>query len=303
MKIVYGFIKDHTEHTEGLHSTTLVCQVLGVSRSAYYAYRQGLTYVLSSVKQVQSERVTSVFKTHLSRYGSRRIVAELQEQGLAIGRFAVRHRMKEQNLKAIQPRSFVPKTTQTNPLLRRSENLLLNIPPPTQINRVYVGDITYIAMSDGSFIYLATWMDLCSRYIVGWALKTHMEASLIFEALKKAFYKRQPPKGIIIHSDGGGQYMDTEFRIWLSDNDAEQSMTRKDNHYDNAHAESLFSRFKAELMQKGAFDSFDDALTAIFEYIEMYYNPIRRHSALGYLSPKNYEKKMCLIQDSISNFE
>jgi putative transposase len=285
-----------------LYSITVVCQVLGVSRSAYYAYRQGLTYVLSDAKQVQSDRVKIVFKTHFSRYGSRRIVAELRDEGLTIGRFAVRHRMKEQSLKAIQPRSFVPKTTQTNPLLRRSENLLLNIPPPTLINRVYVGDITYIPMSDGSFIYLATWMDLCSRYIVGWALKTHMEASLIFEALKKAFFKRQPPKGIIIHSDGGGQYMDTEFRIWLSDHEAEQSMTRKDNHYDNAHAESLFSRFKAELMQKGAFDCFDDALTATFEYIEIYYNPIRRHSALNYLSPKNYEQQLQLIQKSVTNF-
>jgi putative transposase len=84
--------------------------------------------------------------------------------------------------------------------------------------------------------------------------------------------------------------MDIEFRIWLSDNKAEQSMTRKDNHYDNAHAESLFSRFKAELMQQGTFDSFDDAQTAIFEYIELYYNPIRRHSALGYLSPKKFEQ-------------
>ena len=217
-------------------------------------------------------------------------MAELQDKGFKVGRFMVRSRMQEQGLKAIQPRSFVPKTTQTNPLLLRSENLLLDLLPPNQVDRVYVGDITYIAMADGSFTYLATWMDLYSRYIVAWALKTHMEASLVFEALKKAFAKRQPPKGIIIHSDGGGQYMDTEFRIWLSDNHAQQSMTRKDNHYDNAFAESLFSRFKAELMQGGVFDAFDDAHTAIFEYIELYYNPIRRHSALGYLSPKKFEQ-------------
>lgn len=287
----------------GVYPVKVVCQVLGVNRSAYYAYCQGLSHVLSKSKSLISEQVKAIFNKHLSRYGSRRIVAELRDEGFQVGRFVVRHRMKEQDLKAIQPRSFVPKTTQTDPLLRRSENLLLDLPPPKQKDRVYVGDITYIPMADGSFTYLATWMDLYSRYIVGWALKTHMQASLVFEALKKAFHKRQPPKGIMIHSDGGGQYMDIEFRIWLNDYPAEQSMTRKDNHYDNAHAESLFSRFKAELMQQGRFDSLDDANTAIFEYIEIYYNRIRRHSALGYLSPKNFEKKMCSIQNSDTTFE
>jgi putative transposase len=269
-----------------------VCEVLGVSRSGYYAYVGGQSHVLNGAKAEQAVQVKMVFATHLRRYGSRRIVAELRDQGFKVGRFAVRHRMAEQDLKAIQPRSFVPKTTQTDPLKRRSENLLLNLPPPTQPDRVYIGDITYIPMANGTFTYLATWTDLYSRYIVGWSYKTHMQASLVFDALKQAFHKRQPPKGIIIHSDGGGQYMDTEFRLWLNDYPASQSMTRKDNHYDNAHAESLFSRFKAELMQQGLFVDFDDAQTAIFEYIEIYYNRIRRHSALGYLSPENFERKV-----------
>jgi putative transposase len=271
--VVYSFIRDHTE---GLFPTNVVCSVLGVSRSAYYAFRQGKSHVLSTSKAKVSAVVRRIFKEHLSRYGARRIVAEMQEDGYKVDLYVVRQRMKEQGLRAIQPRSFVPKTTQTDPLLRRSDNLLLDLPSPKQINKVYVGDITYIPMSDGSFIYLATWMDLFSRYIVGWALKTHMEGSLIFEALKKAFAKRQPPKGIIIHSDGGGQYMATDFRIWLNEQEALQSMTRKDNHYDNSFAESLFSRFKAELMQQGNFDSLDDAQTAIFEYIEVYYNRKRR---------------------------
>lgn len=279
------------DYTEGVYPIQVVCEVLGVSRSAYYAYRQGLTHVLSSTKQATCAAVKNVFDTHLRRYGSRRIVAELREQGLMVGRFVVRHRLKEQNLKAIQPRSFVPKTTQTDPSKRRSYNLLLDLAPVLHVNKVYIGDITYIPMSDGTFNYLATWTDFYSRYIVGWAFDKNMEAALVFESLKKAFAKRQPPKGIIIHSDGGGQYMDAEFRKWLADNDALQSMTRVDNHYDNAHAESLFSRFKAELMQNGTFDTFDDAKTAIFEYIEIYYNRIRRHSALGYISPLNFEKK------------
>jgi putative transposase len=286
--VVYSFIRDHTE---GLFPTNVVCSVLGISRSAYYDYRQGKSHVLSTSKAEVSKVVGRIFKEHLSRYGARRIVAEMQEEGYKVGLYVVRQRMKEQGLRAIQPRSFVPKTTQTDPLLRRSDNLLLDLPPIEQINEVFVGDITYIQMKDGSFIYLATWMDLCSRYIVGWALKTHMEGSLIFEALKKAFAKRQPPKGIIIHSDGGGQYMATDFRIWLNEQEALQSMTRRDNHYDNAFAESLFSRFKAELIQRGTFDAFDDAQTAIFEFIEIYYNRKRRHSSLNYLSPENFEKR------------
>lgn len=123
-----------------------------MSRSAYYAYKQGLTYVLSDSKDLVSEEVSWVFKVHLNRYGSRRIVAEMRDQGFTVGRFMVRQRLKEQGLKAIQPRSFVPKTTQTDPLLRRSENLLLDLSPPQHINKVYVGDITYIPMADGTFI-------------------------------------------------------------------------------------------------------------------------------------------------------
>ena len=279
-------------YTEGVHPTGLVCSILGISRSAYYAYCQGESHELSSSKAAISKAVKEVFDTHLRRYGSRRIVAELRENGLKVGRYAVRHRLKEQGLKAIQPRSFVPKTTQTDPSKIRSNNLLLDLEPISGINQVYISDITYIPMTNGGFIYLATWTDLFSRYIVGWALDKNMEAPLVFEPLKKAFAKRQPPNGIIIHSDGGGQYMDAVFRKWLGDNNALQSMTRKDNHYDNAHAESLFSRFKAELMQNGSFDTFGDAKTAIFEYIEVYYNRVRRHSALGYLSPLNFEKKL-----------
>lgn len=282
-------------HIEGCYPLTLACDLLNVSRSAYYAYRQGKSHILSPSKQMLSNEIKTIFDTHLRRYGTRRIAAELRDKGFIVGRFAVGTQMRLQNLKAIQPRSFVPKTTQTNPLLRRSDNLLLESSPPTRVNEVYFGDITYISMSDGSFTYLATWTDLYSRYIAGWEIKEHMRASLVFDALKKAFIKRKPPDGIIIHSDGGGQYMDTEFRIWLDTNKARQSMTRVDNHYDNAHAESLFSRIKAELIQTGVFDSLADARTAIFEYIETYYNRKRRHSALGYLSPENFEKKSAIL--------
>lgn len=268
-----------------------LCKVLGVSRSAYYAWRSGQSYRLKDSKAEISQRVKSVFEEHLGRYGSRRIQAELKDQGLSVGRYQIRNRLKEQGLKAIQPRSFVPKTTQTNPNLCRSPNLLLDMEPVSQINQVWVGDITYIPLINSGWCYLATWMDLYSRLIVGWNLRSSMQAQLVIQSLQKALNWRRPPPGLIVHSDGGGQYMDAEFRALIGKR-YRQSMTRVDNHYDNAHAESLFSRFKAELVQKGAFISLQDAHTAIFEYIEVYYNRKRRHSAIDYFSPANFEQQL-----------
>lgn len=268
-----------------------LCRVLGVSRSAYYAWRSGQSYRLKDSKVEISQRVKSVFEEHLGRYGSRRIQAELKDQGLSVGRYQIRNRLKEQGLKAIQPRSFVPKTTQTNPNLCRSPNLLLDMEPVSQINQVWVGDITYIPLINSGWCYLATWMDLYSRLIVGWNLRSSMQAQLVIQSLQKALNWRRPPPGLIVHSDGGGQYMDAEFRALIGKR-YRQSMTRVDNHYDNAHAEALFSRFKAELVQKGAFISLQDAHTAIFEYIEVYYNRKRRHSAIDYFSPANFERQL-----------
>lgn len=162
------------------------------------------------------------------------------------------------------------KTTNSNHNLGRSPNLLLDRPPPITPNEVFIGDITYIALTDGSFLYLATWLDSFSHKIVGWDLADNMRSSLIMNALNKAIDRRSLPEGLIVHSDGGGQYASEDFRSLLKKHEFCQSMTRKDNHYDNAMGESLFSRFKAELMQKGAFLNFDDAYTEIFEYIEVY---------------------------------
>ena len=197
--------------------------------------------------------------------------------------------MQEQGLKAIQPRSFVPKTTQTNPNLLRSPNLLLEMDKVDVVNKIWVGDITYLAMADGSWAYLATWMDLFSRMIVGWRFGTSLDVTLVMDSFKKAILRRNPAPGLIVHSDGGGQYMSKEFRHLLSTYGFAQSMTRVDNHYDNAFAESLFSRFKAELTEEFPFESHQNARSIIFEYIEIYYNRVRKHSSLGYMSPEVFE--------------
>lgn len=134
-------------------------------------------------------------------------------------------------------------------------------------------------------------MDLFSRYIVGWKLDSHMEESLVSESLHMAIYKRKPPSGLIVHSDRGGQYASHSFRALLNQHQALQSMSEADNPYDNAFAESFFSRFKAELLQRGAFQSKQDATTEVFDFIERYYNTKRLHSSIGYSTPMEFEKQ------------
>lgn len=274
-----------------------LCRILKLSRSSYYVWQEGKTYLLKDKKARIGQKVKMVFNENKQRYGSRRIEAELKESGIEAGRYQIRTRMKEQGLKAIQPKSFVPKTTQTNPNLKRSPNLLLKMDKVNQINTVWVGDITYLPMADGSWAYLATWMDLFSRLIVGWKISVSLDASLVIQSFEKAMMRRNPKQGLVVHSDGGGQYMDLDFRKILSDNKFCQSMTRIDNHYDNAAAESLFSRFKAELVRNTPFENLNKTHTEIFEYIEVYYNRKRRHSSLKYKSPENFELHLnCNLQ-------
>jgi transposase InsO family protein len=273
---------------EGEFATDLLCEALCLSRAGYYRYRQGSTF---KENEEQAQQVKKVFSDHKRRYGSRRIVAELKAQGKAIGRWCVRKQMKKLALQAIQPRRFVPKTTDSAHGKRNSPNLLLNqlgerLFRASAPNQVWYSDITYLPMQGGGFTYLCLWTDLFSRKIVGWQIEETMEEQLVIRALEKAFRGRQPPKGLILHSDRGGQYVSGALRKLMKDRHSRQSMSRADNCYDNAVGESLFSRFKAELMQKGTFLSLEDARTEIFEYIEIYYNRVRRHSSLGYQSPE-----------------
>jgi len=266
-----------------------LCTVLGVSRSAYYGWLSACGAV-DKREEEREQLVLQVFGEHRRRYGVRRLVAELKAQGIEIGAYKVRLVLRKHGLKAIQPRSFVPRTTDSRHPYPISPNLLLESPFPTTCNQVWVGDITYIPLAGGGFLYLAVWMDLYSRRIVGWKLDTHMQEELVIEALRQALGTRTVARGMVAHSDRGGQYAGKGFRRLLDKHKMRQSMSRADNACDNAFMESCFSRFKAELLEDGAFENKQDAQTEIFEYIEMYYNTKRRHSALGYLSPMNYEK-------------
>ena len=267
------------------YPAAILCRALGVSRSGYYAWKE------RPARQDQlAPQVEDVFWQNSRRYGSRRITAELREQTV-VGRHRVRRLMREQGLRAIQPRRFVPRTTDSRHGQRMSPNLLLEreiiVDRPRQ---VIVGDITYLPLQNGQWAYLATWMDLFSRNILGWQIASSMTAELVIEALKKAIIREQLPAGLIVHSDRGGQYVDAELRNLLKQHGFEQSMTRADETYDNAYAESLFSRYKTELLEEGAFADLEQARSETFAYIEGYYNRTRRHSALGYLSPENFER-------------
>ena len=273
-----------------------MCRVLSVSRSCYYVYRKRGNAPDDIVRREIDEQVVNAFVLHKRRYGVRRLVPELRNNGLTIGHCKVRGIMQKHGLKAIQPKSFVPRTTDSRHPYPISPNLLKGRPFPVRMNQVWVGDITYIPLIGGGWGFLAVWMDLFSRKITGWQLLNNMKEGLIVEAFKKAWSNRKATKGLIIHSDRGGQYAGNIFRGLLTGYKLLQSMSGTDNPYDNAFMESHFSRFKAELLQGRAFEGLEDARIKIFEYIEMYYNPIRRHSSIGYISPMAFEERVTYQQ-------
>jgi putative transposase len=286
MSTIHRFITEESAN----YPITELCRVLRVSRSSYY----GRSKHQQSGDRL-APRVSEVFWRHSRRYGSRRVAVELQAEsktaGERIGRRRVRRLMRKLKLRAIQPRRFVPRTTDSRHGQRTSPNRLqepgLKIERPRQ---VIVGDITYLPLQGGRWAYLAIWLDLYTRKIVGWRVAETMTAALVIEALIKVIRREQPTAGLIVHSDRGGQYVATEFRALLKSAGFEQSMSRAGETYDNATAESLFSRYKAELLEGGAFASVEQARTETFAYIESYYNRVRRHSALGYQSPENFER-------------
>jgi putative transposase len=258
-----------------------------VSRSAYYQYPEPKQPKAET--QQMEQQVVEVFTTHQRGYGIRRICAELKEKQIRIGKYKCRSILKQPGLKAIQPRRFVPRATQSRHPYPISPNLLLDRPAPTQADEVWAGDITYPPLSAGRWAYYSVWMDLYSRRIVGWQLEGHMREELVIAALNKALAARCIKPGLIVHSGRGGQYGGGAFRKGLMKRKINQSMSRADAPYDNAAMEAFFSRLKAELLEDGAFDSLEDARTEIFEYIEMYYNTHRKHLSLNYKSPTEYE--------------
>ena len=196
--------------------------------------------------------------------------------------------MKTLGLRAIQPKSFVPKTTASRHRLGFSPNLLLEEDSPTNKDRVWVGDITYVPLEGGTFCYLAMLMDLFSRRIVGWHLANDMTEPLVLRALRSAIKARQPAAELIHHTDRGGQYAGNKYRAVLRRADCLQSMSRADNCYDNSFMESCFGTIKNEL-ELTEYKSSQQAFKEVAEYVR-YYNTERRHSGIDYCSPTQFEQ-------------
>ena len=268
-------------------AATAVCDVLEISRSGYYAWRQGAPSQRAQRDAELTPLVRALFWKHRRRYGARRIASELADRGEVCSPRRVARIMITQRLRAIQPKSFVPKTTDSRHGLGYSPNLLLEAPDPAGINQLWVGDITYVPLVGGTFCYLALLMDRYSRYVVGWRLDDTMTEQLVLAALRMAIGDRQPPKGLIHHTDRGGQYASARYRGLLRRADFRQSMNRADNCYDNAFMESCFGTIKTEL-EMTEYQHQRTAHREIGDYLD-YYNAERKHSALGYLSPHQFE--------------
>jgi putative transposase len=273
------------------HKISYLCSLFDISRTAYYRYKRGKSHNSGNKYNRPKYEIRIEFIRNLKRYGSRRIKATLEQKGIKIGRQKVSEIMRTEGLRAIQPPKFIPRTTDSKHGKRVCDNLLLNQPKPDAPNQIWVSDITYMPLKGGKWAYLATWMDLYSRQIVGWELADNMLENLVREPLEKALLKRKVKSGLIIHSDRGGQYLSNKMKKLVKTFILEQSMSRADDPYDNAWAESLWSRLKAELdMPKGGYESLEKLKSVLFEYIDGYYNVRRLHSGLNYLNPVAFEE-------------
>lgn len=265
-------------------SVRKVCEVLGEARSSFY--HAGTPTVTLVADTHIGDLIEAVFRRHRRRYGYRRISEDLSDRGVTCAPSRIRRIMAQRGLRALQPKNFVPKTSDGR-ADRPSPNLLSGKPIPEALNSVWAGDITFIPTSVG-WLYLAVVIDLCSRRVVGWSLADHMRSDLVLDALTQALGTRSPNR-TIFHSDRGSQYASALFRNVLSKAGMRQSMSARANPYENAWTESFIGTLKLEMLQDGCFENASDARIEIFEYIEGYYNNQRKHSAIGYQTPSQFE--------------
>jgi transposase InsO family protein len=269
---------------------------LEVSRSGYYRWLKRTKSPRDRSAQELTAQINQIHEQSQKRYGSPRVFQELRRQGVRTSENRVARLMKAAGLKARLKRAFRPRTTDSNHPNPIAPNRLKESEPPTAPNQIWVADITYIWTVQG-WIYLAAVMDLFSRRIVGWALSHTLETSLVKEALERAQKERRPPPGLLHHSDRGSQYASHDFRQLLQSWRMEPSMSGPACCYDNAAMESFWSTLKTELVPQSPFENLTQARTAIFEYIQLFYNPKRLHSALGYQSPVDYENQITYKQN------
>lgn len=267
----------------------MMCEMLDVPRSSFYAWRKRPVSQRDQRRALVGVAVETAFTQYKARYGAPRLAVELNEQGIDCSLNHVADLLREKGLRARNGKGFKYRPS-TESRTNVSDNLLNRNFDAEQPNQKWVSDITYIKVGR-TWMFLAAVLDLFSRKIVGWALDTHMREDLIIEALNMAALNRDIADNAIIHSDRGVQYRANQYQGILQDYGLKSSMSRKGNCWDNAVMESFFSRLKVELIYAENYQSVDEAKSGIFEYIELFYNQTRRHSANGYMSPNDYEKQ------------
>jgi putative transposase len=267
-----------------------MCQLLEVSRSGYYEWLSRPPRAQAQVDQEVQDKIQHYFAQGRGTYGTRRIKHLLAQDGLQVSRRRIGRLLAQAGLRCKTRRKFkAPKTSgQAQTVAPNQLNREFTVQAP---DKVYVGDITYLPTGEG-WLYLAVVLDLCSRAVVGWSMANHMRAELVTQALSMAIGQRQPAAGLIMHTDRGSQYGAESYRQLLTQHGMQPSMSRKGNCWDNAVAESFFHTLKTELIYLEDFDTHEQAQTVVFEYIEVFYNRQRCHSANGYLAPLAYEQDL-----------
>jgi transposase InsO family protein len=266
-----------------------LAQALEVSPSGYYSHQHKGQGRRAQQDRLLEQQIQQTFQVSRATYGSPRIHACLQRQGFHHGKNRIARLMRRIGLRARQKRRFVPRTTQSDHDHPIAPNWLAKVPTPDRPDQVWVVDITYIPTAEG-WIYLAVILDACSRKVVGWAMGTSLETSLVTEALSQAQRERRPAPGLLHHSDRGIQYASSAYRALLAIFKITPSMSRAANPYDNALAESFMATLKTECFDQTP-ASLAHARLKVFDYIETFYNPKRLHSALGYQSPVEFESQ------------
>ena len=272
------------------YSILCLCQNLDVSPSGYYGWQKRRTTLGLRRRgdETLGKDIQAIHQHSRQTYGSPRIVLELRKKGKHHGRNRVARLMNEAGLCGRQKGRYRVHTTDSNHDQPIAPNRLAIAPTPSSTNQIWVADITYIQTGEGC-LYLAAVLDLYSRKIVGWAMSVHIDTSLVLKALEMALLHRNSPNDLLFHSDRGVQYASGAYRAALAQAGLVASMSRKGNCYDNAFIESFWSTLKLELIYRRDFASRREARSEIFDYIETFYNRQRSHSALGSLSPVDFE--------------
>jgi putative transposase len=289
--VIFAWIKQLLEEDGSVWPLSVICEVLQVSRSGFYAWRKRGPGKRQEQRMKWIEQIQKSHEDSRFTYGSPRVTVDLKDRGVEICENTVAKLMRREGLAAKIKRRYVPQTTDSShdcPIApnRLGQNFSADMP-----NTRWTSDITYIPTEEG-WLYLAVVMDLFSRRIVGWSMQTHLRSELASEALTMALKSRRPGEGLMHHSDRGVQYACREYRQKLLEAGIESSMSRTGNCYDNAVTESFFGTLKTELVNHEHYATHEQARQSLFEWIEVFYNRQRKHSSLDYLSPEAFEAKM-----------